>query len=321
MSRTNRTFRDVFFRRIFNQQEFALPLCNALLHTEETDPSKVEVVTLEDKDSVILKNDTGIIFGTYLCLIEHQSTRNGLMPFRMLGYAYDEYCKMLKGRGIDIHSSSGKLKVPGPKCVVFYNGREGMPEISEHRLSDFFEGDGPYDIDVKVTFYNINYGYNVDLKRACAPLSEYMYIVERISDLCDGDLGNKERLTESIHFVLETIPKEFVLYEFLKEYQKEVENMLFDDLSFKGIEDTLAEERKAREAAEKAREAAEKSRAISDAKAEAAEKRLLLERKITSGILKQRSLDEIVSSVQSDPELQCFTRKDVEESIEKVKSL
>lgn len=222
------------------------------------------------------------------------------MPFRMLGYAYDEYCKMLKGRGIDIHSSSGKLKVPGPKCVVFYNGREGMPEISEHRLSDFFEGDGPYDIDVKVTFYNINYGYNVDLKRACAPLSEYMYIVERISDLCDGDLGNKERLTESIHFVLEMIPKEFVLYEFLKEYQKEVENMLFDDLSFKGIEDTLAEERKAREAAEK---------------------RLLLERKITSGILKQRSLDEIVSSVQSDPELQCFTRKDVEESIEKVKSL
>lgn len=70
------------------------------------------------------------------------------------------------------------VRLPLPKLVTFYNGTEG-----DQILSDAFESDGETmapDIEVKVRMININYGHNPELMKACEPLAEDAWLVERI---------------------------------------------------------------------------------------------------------------------------------------------
>ena len=73
-----------------------------------------------------------------LSLYEHQSTYCPNMPLRDLLYFASIIQKRIKAQKRDIYG--GKiLKIPVPHFVVFYNGKEEVPEQYDLRLSDAFE--------------------------------------------------------------------------------------------------------------------------------------------------------------------------------------
>lgn len=88
----NYQVRDTLFRDYFNTPERLLSLGNALLGTNYTDSSTIVINTLEGNLYNNIKNDISFLLEDHwLILIEHQSTINNNMPFRMFLYAGELY--------------------------------------------------------------------------------------------------------------------------------------------------------------------------------------------------------------------------------------
>lgn len=103
------------------------------------------------------------------------------MPSRMLMYAGRLYDKYIHANKKNIYSDT-LVRLPIPKMIVFYNGRDQKAEETILRLSDAFEvravhgereAHAEYDIEVRVRMMNINHGHNSELMSKCKPLKEY----------------------------------------------------------------------------------------------------------------------------------------------------
>ena len=81
----NRKYKDLLFRLVFSKKEDLLSLYNAVNGTSYTDPSDLEVTTLENALYLSMKNDLGFLVSVVLNLYEHQSTYNPNMTMR--GYS------------------------------------------------------------------------------------------------------------------------------------------------------------------------------------------------------------------------------------------
>ena len=85
-----------------------------------------------------MKNDLAFLIKNELNLYEAQSTFNPNMPLRGLSYfsrLYQGYVEFWK---LDVYSS-GRIILPAPRYIVFYNGRKDLEDQVELRLSDSFE--------------------------------------------------------------------------------------------------------------------------------------------------------------------------------------
>ena len=133
----NRNHKDALFRFIFKNPKDLLSLYNALNGTDYTDVSDLTVTTLEDIVYMSYKNDISFILGSEMSLFEHQSTFNPNMPLRGLFYFSSLYKKYVAENNIDIYSSK-RAQIPIPRYIIFYNGRQEMPERYTLRLSDAF---------------------------------------------------------------------------------------------------------------------------------------------------------------------------------------
>ena len=133
----NRNHKDALFRFIFKNPKDLLSLYNALNSTDYTDVSDLTVTTLEDIVYMSYKNDISFILGSEMSLFEHQSTFNPNMPLRGLFYFSSLYKKYVAENNIDIYSSK-RAQIPIPRYIIFYNGRQEMPERCTLRLSDAF---------------------------------------------------------------------------------------------------------------------------------------------------------------------------------------
>ena len=133
----NRNHKDALFRFIFKNPKDLLSLYNALNDTDYTDVSDLTVTTLEDIVYMSYKNDISFILGSEMSLFEHQSTFNPNMPLRGLFYFSTLYKKYVAENNIDIYSSK-RAQIPIPRYIIFYNGRQEMPERCTLRLSDAF---------------------------------------------------------------------------------------------------------------------------------------------------------------------------------------
>lgn len=173
-----RNYKDTMFRMIFKEKENLLSLYNALNKTAYTDVAGLEVTTLENAVYMNYKNDVSFVFDFELMLYEHQSTVNPNMPLRDLIYV----TKVLqeRTRDEDLYSST-LVKIPAPRFVVFYNGTDTQPEQKVLTLSEAFEKrqEQP-ELELTVTVYNINHGYNPELMEACSVLKEYAQYVEQV---------------------------------------------------------------------------------------------------------------------------------------------
>lgn len=120
----NRNYKDTMFRILFRDKDKLLSLYNAVNGTHYTDVENLRITTLENAIYMNMKNDLSFVFDFSLSIYEHQSTMNPNIPLRDLFYV----SKVLQGltKDEDLYGSK-EVKVPTPRFIVFYNGREETP--------------------------------------------------------------------------------------------------------------------------------------------------------------------------------------------------
>lgn len=216
--RPRRDYKDTLFRMLFNDREALLSLYNAVGNTDYRDPSLLQIVTLENAVYMNVKNDLAFLLGFELNLYEHQSTWNPNMPLRDLFYAAREYEMLIRDQSL---YSSRLIKLPVPRFIVFYNGREKQEERCVLKLSDAFETpvEEP-ELELKVTVLNINIGYNESLLDACRLLKEYSLYVARVRTY-----AREMKLAEAVGRAVEECIHEGILRDFLLKYRAEVTNV------------------------------------------------------------------------------------------------
>ena len=223
----NREYKDRLFSFIFGSPErkdWTLSLYNAVNGSSYTNPEDIKIITIDDVLYMSMKNDLALLVTDIANMYEQQSTYNPNMPVRKLMYAarlYDKYIHMNK---LNIYSTK-QVRLPVPKLVTFYNGKEDK-EDSILELKDAFKTedgqqvDAESDIQVRVRMININYGKNKELMRACKPLEEYAWFIEEIRR------NNKSMEIEAaVDKALDAMPEDFKLKQLLIANKAEVRQM------------------------------------------------------------------------------------------------
>ena len=244
-----RNYKDSFFRMLFKDKENLLSLYNALNNTEYTDVTGLEITTLENAVYMNYKNDISFVFDFELMLYEHQSTLNSNMPLRDLFYVADILQKRIYDK--DLYASR-LIMLPSPRFVVFYNGTDLQPERQTLKLSDAYEKklDNP-ELELTVTVYNINYGYNEEIMNSCRMLKEYAMYVEQVRIY-----AKQMPLTEAVEMAVNECIGAGILSDFLRQNRAEAikmsiyeydEELHFRTLLEEGREAGLEEGRELRE--------------------------------------------------------------------------
>lgn len=213
-----REYKDTVFRLLFSDREKALSLYNGVNGTKYHDASMLQYNTLENAIYMNVHNDISFVIANRIQMYEHQSTVPVNMPLRDLFYIADILQKTVADKTI---YGSKPLMIPNPNFIVFYNGRDKMPERMEMKLSDNFSipTDSP-ELELKVTVLNINDGMNEQLKRKCPELKQYMQYVDKVRNY------NKElELKDAVMRAVDECIREGILRDFLIKQKGEVIKM------------------------------------------------------------------------------------------------
>ena len=237
--RVSRKVKDGMFRTLFKEdREGLLKLYNALSGTDYSDVSDMEIVTIENAVYIVMKNDLAFIIADVLSMYEHQSTVNGNMPVRFLIYLTEEYQKFLERADKSIYGKR-PIDLPVPKCVVFSNGEEEMPDVWEMRLSDAFLGEkNEADVELRVQVYNINYGHNRELMEKCPTLEAYAKFTAVGRQYIAEGMEREEAYSKAVEYCIE----HDILKEFLQRNKSEVVGMLLEEFDAEKYERTIREE-------------------------------------------------------------------------------
>ena len=215
---TKRNQYDSVFRMLFHKPEALLELYDAVSGSLHTDTTGLEINTLSDAIYITMHNDVSFVMDFQIHLYEHQSTVNPNMPLRDLLYIAQLYTKRLDTTQL---YSNRPVELPFPVFLVFYNGREEVPEQMDHYLSELYPPISlPANLDLRVRVLNINPGYNEELVAASPYLWGYQIYtdkVRRYSQMMPLQQAMERAVTECI--------EEGILKEFLLENKKEVMDM------------------------------------------------------------------------------------------------
>ena len=145
----NHKIRDSAFTMLFGIKENVVDLYE-FLTGKRLDPATIEAVKLQDGfEKVRFYNDVAFLTSDHelLVLIEHQSTPNPNMAFRIL-----EYYTRLAGQYIKITGANkygvAEVHIPKAQFFVVYNGKGQMDQLPILDLGD---------VQVKATVQNIHY--------------------------------------------------------------------------------------------------------------------------------------------------------------------
>lgn len=231
-SKTTRAYKDTVFSSLFytcdNAIEHAKSLYQALTGRKVT---HIEKCRLEDVIFREFKNDVAyIIDGRLVCFIEHQSTINPNMPFRLFIYAARTYERTFMSG--DAVYSSKLVQIPTPEFYVLYNGTSPL-RTDILKLSDAFKTplDTPQ-LELVVRVIDINYSRLKDTELAqCQTLTEYAFLVNKVREY-NGDI------TQAVKDCV----SQDVLADYLTYYGSEVVNMLFEEYDAETARKVLIEE-------------------------------------------------------------------------------
>ena len=222
----NREYKSDVFCMLMEYPEYALQTYNALNGSSYTDPSIVEFETLEKSVSLSVMNDAAFLVGSDLNFYEHESTVCPNMPIRSLIYFATVIRKLLKKH--DIYGRK-LIKIPVPRFIVFYNGKESCPENYTLKLSDAYETILPEkDLELTCHVININSGYNEDLKNKCPVLKDYMTFVSYVREYEKDEADVKDFVKAAMDRCIE----EGILTDFFKERYDEVVKVVELDYTF-----------------------------------------------------------------------------------------
>ena len=202
----NRQYQDRLFKAIFGREEhkdWLLSLYNALNGSSYTDPSDIEINTIEGIIYVTMKNDISFLIDSQLNLYEQQSSYNPNMPLRGLMYFAELYQKHLTKQDRDLFTTA-LVKIPTPNFVVFYNGSRELPDVTKLRLSDAFEVPTENsDFEWTATMLNINSGHNKTLFQKCKPLYHYSCYVDRVKSNVRSGMTKEKAVSEAVNFAIQ----------------------------------------------------------------------------------------------------------------------
>jgi hypothetical protein len=164
----NIKYKDSVFSLLFSDPDLLRELYCALEGVSLPADIPVTINTLQDalfKDRI---NDISFAIGDKLViLIEHQSTLNPNIAFRLLLYIARIYEKTIGDKNI---YASRLVHIPRPEFFVLYNGVAPYPDEELLKLSDAFESGLLPDITKKTTalelevrVININHGRNKEI--------------------------------------------------------------------------------------------------------------------------------------------------------------
>ena len=202
----NRQYQDRLFKAIFGREEhkdWLLSLYNALNGSSYTDPSAIEINTIEGIIYVTMKNDISFLIDSQINLYEQQSSYNPNMPLRGLMYFAELYQKHLTKQDRDLFTTA-LVKIPTPNFVVFYNGSRDMPDVTKLRLSEAFEIPAENgDFEWTATMLNINAGRNKTLLQKCKPLYHYSCYVDRVKSNVRSGMTKENAVSEAVNFAIQ----------------------------------------------------------------------------------------------------------------------
>ena len=201
-----------------------MSLGNAILDTCITDTDLLRFNTLAGTFFSNLKNDISCLFGTtFLLVLEHQTTENRNMPFRLLCYAVELYQRFVADAHIDMYNPHLQ-KLPPPVFVVFHDNRSKNPEYMQLHLSDAFGGDGRF-LDLHVDVYNIFGDANRDLKAKCDYLRQYSLFSTKHRTLRESGANGDIAVSETLKYCR----KNDIMVDYINEHESEVFRMLHNE--------------------------------------------------------------------------------------------
>ena len=233
-----REYRSNMFSMLLKEKRYALEVYNALNDTNYENEDDVEIFCLENGISLSVRNDASFVLDNYLSIYEQQSTINPNMPLRSLIYAVNLIKEILNTNNSDLFGKK-LIHIPNPRFVVFYNGNEAFPEVSELKLSSsYINPEEDPKLELKCTVYNINPNNNNGLKEKSSMLAQYVEFVETVKSY--GPFGNdKEKLKDALATVIKEFIRDNKLREFLQEHGDEVIEVETLDYTFERREELI----------------------------------------------------------------------------------
>lgn len=228
----NRTFKSTIFSMLFSEKKELLALYNAVNNTNYSNPSELTITTLNNSIYMSIKNDVSCLVDLHLNMYEHQSTVNPNIPLRDLDYVARSYSSLARDQ--DIYAPK-LIRLPNPKFIVFYNGKDEQPAVREMKLSDaYYHQENNPSLELVVTQININHGYNDELLNKCQTLKEYMLYVDLVRTY-----QSEMSLTEAVTKAVDECIRGGILADFLKKNKAEAISMSLFEYDEKLHEKTM----------------------------------------------------------------------------------
>ena len=214
----NRTFKSTLFIMLFEDKKNLLELYNAITGKHYADPELLEINTLENAIYMSMKNDVSFLIDGRLSLYEHQSTKNPNLPLLYVYLFSHLYSRLTVKENL---YGETIVQIPAPEFLIFYNGKDKMPERQILKLSDMYSvQEGQLKLELEATLLNISGSNNQKLKEACRTLGEYAIYTDKIRAYTE-----EMELSEAVDRAMDECIREDVLREFLMKHKAEARAM------------------------------------------------------------------------------------------------
>jgi len=225
--RSDRKFKDTFFRTLFHDEERALELCNAVEGTSYPKGTPVQFFSQGDKSLTRRNNDLAVVINNQLLsLKDHQGSINPNMPLRFLPFMTDILYTWIKDKR-ELYKNK-LVTIPTPKFYVLYNGKDKLKH-DVLRLSDAFRfDDHSFSMELIVKVIDINYNKGNIVLQKSPSLDGYSYLIEQIREHMNAGASRDQAITRSVKHCIE----KGVLADFLEKHYKEVCDMLTWECTF-----------------------------------------------------------------------------------------
>jgi len=219
--KSNRNYKDTFFRKLYHDENRALELYNAVDDADYPVGTPVRFYSVGDESITRRNNDIAFTINEQLLvIIDHQGSLNPNMPLRLLPNATEILYTWLEDKR-NIYGSR-LVTIPTPKFYVLYNGKDKL-EYDVLRLSDAFKVDGrEFSLELVVKVLDVNYSSNHKVLTKSPSLGGYAYLIEEIRRHMNEGISRDISVARAVMHCIE----KGILAEFLNEYYREVCDML-----------------------------------------------------------------------------------------------
>jgi hypothetical protein len=231
MENVNRNHKNSVFTFLFSDPCLLRELYSAIEGVTLPPDIPIDINTLSDVLFMERINDLSFLIDNRLVvLIEHQSSINNNIPFRLLEYVVRIYEKIIDQ---DKKYQEKLIKIPKPEFIVLYNGEDEYPDYKELKLSDAFmdieglksAGIDKIPLELIVQVYNINHGHNPEILKKSGTLDGYSMFTNKINEY----KKEKNTLDEAFLCAINYCIDNDILEDFLRKHSSEVRNMFYGE--------------------------------------------------------------------------------------------